>query len=510
MLKPSLITNCYSQLANLKPSLCATSYSLLANLKPSQLATRNSQLANLKPSQLATRNSQLANLKPSQLANRYSLFANLLLSQLANRYSLIANPFTIDTYAPAYVTSLLRIAQLLLIVLFLSKCSPPGAARTEALRSSLEPHARELLEEAQASLQNGQLDRALALADSVERYSPELADIPFLRANAHFSARRYEEAEASFRRTLELDPEYAGAHRRLGDLEAQQGLEGDGLPYYLAEAELHPGTDLYTRIGRIYLEAGLADSARWALDRAIALDSTNASAYLQYGQLLEQLGKIDEALVFSQKAVALEPNTPNYQFVVGAQLFRSGSVEESISHLQSAADAQPLHYPAQYNLGQALLRLGQDEAARHYFSRADTARVIMDQINLTQQAIARQPNQAGNWNRLGQLYMRVDMHTSAENAFATALRVDPGNPEAQHGMARYALATGQANDAVRRFKLMLVSDRNRADIWLELALAHAAAGQCDEARKALSVVQELEPIDTSAKNRLGGLCQGER
>ncbi|MEZ4699070.1 MAG: tetratricopeptide repeat protein [Rhodothermales bacterium] len=379
-------------------------------------------------------------------------------------------------------------------------------SRTDALRAALDPRLRALLLEGDEAFQQGRYAVALALADSVGRQAPELADVPFFQGNVWMRLNRYADARAAFERVLALDPYFPGAWQRLGDIAGELGQPAEAVRYYRKEAALAPRSEVYEKLGVVYAEAGVPDSARWAYDRALELDSTNADAQLLYGQFLEKLGAYEEALVHSRAALALRPDHANYRFAVGAQLYRTGRLEEARRYLQQAADALPLHYPAQYNLGQVLLRLGREDEARVYLARADTARVLMADITATEEAVARDPDAPAIWVHLGRLYHRAGVMDRAEEAFARAEALAPDNLDARSGLARIAMANGRTNEAIQRFSSILKADPRRIDDRLALGLAYAVTGDCSNAREAWNGVLRQQPDHPTARGYLDGLC----
>lgn len=399
-----------------------------------------------------------------------------------------------------------RVLVLFLVLVIHAGCNS-GASKTEAIRRSLDPEVRAMLEAGNEALQRGNYKHALALADSVEQVEPEFADLYFFRGSVYVAMQQFGDARDAFQKVLLLDKEFPGAHQRLGDVATALGQLDKALGHYEDEARLHPDTNLYEKIGTMYADAGRADNALNAYQKAINRDSSNATAYLLLGQLKEQLGELNEALVYSRKALAIRPDFPNYQFVVGAQLLRSGQTEEAIQYLRSAADAQLLHYPAQYNMGQALMRLDRTDEARQYFIRADTARVLLDQINLLEQAAAQRPGQTTRLVQLAALYQRADMQDRAGELFNMVIRIEPGNLDAQLGLARLAIASGNTSEAIRRLKLILFADPKRVDALLALGFAHTLTGNCEEATTSWHKALALEPANPSAQSYLIDFCQ---
>lgn len=380
--------------------------------------------------------------------------------------------------------------------------SEAGGARRVA-----DSRVKPFLVKGSKALQQGNYQRALALADSAEDYDPDLPLIAFFRGSVYAEQNRLDAARQAYRRVLELDPTYPEARLKLGNIAFDRGKFRTALRLYRKEQEVSASSSLHVKIARTYQKLGVADSARGAYEEALALDSTNANAHMMYGQFLEDQGALETALAHSRRALAISPENTNYQFVVGAQLYRTGHLEEAARHLKRAADQRLLHSAAQYNLGQVLRRLGRPEEADYYFARADTARRLIEEISSAQEQASQTPNRVDSWMRLGDLYREARAFDRALQAFGRAARVRPRSLAVQHRIATTLLAKGQTEDAIQRFRAILDADRSFAKAWLDLGRAYATDGRCEEARQAWRQALDHQSTSDAAKEHLNSACR---
>jgi TolB-like protein/Tfp pilus assembly protein PilF len=75
---------------------------------------------------------------------------------------------------------------------------------------------------------------------------------------------------------------------------------------------------------------------RAAFERAIALDPTNAEAWHQYGSMVAYLGEDSSAFAAYEKAIALEPRRAGTFLLIGALHYQRRSLAEAMSALDSA------------------------------------------------------------------------------------------------------------------------------------------------------------------------------
>lgn len=383
----------------------------------------------------------------------------------------------------------------------------PSSATGGAPDSALDERAQDLLLAGQEAFEQGDYERAMALLDSAETFTPNASVVPYNRGRVYTALNRAPAARSAFEEAIRRNPSYPEARRRLGDLELDRGNLNSALDYYRGEEEIEPTSHLYVQMGETYSRLGRSDSARWAYERAIELDGSNANAHMMYGQFLEEIGNLEEAVSHSRRALELAPDRPNYQFAVGSQLYQRGRLEEAVPHLKDAADARLLHYPAQYNLGQALMRLGREEEAERYLARADSSRSLMDQITSAQSAASRNPRSVEQWIRLGELFRRAGERDRAVQAFNRAATLDPKNLRVHRNIGEMMLAEGDEEGAIRRFRSILQADRSRVEVWRKLARAYASAGDCDQARETVSTALDLNLDETRLDGVLDGTCR---
>lgn len=388
---------------------------------------------------------------------------------------------------------------------------PHGSARSvsSSADEKLDTRAQNLLIEGQRAFQRGQYELAMAKLDSADTFAPGAPVIPFNRGRIYTALNQIDEAKRAFNEAIRLDPGYPEVRRRLGDIELEQGALKDALIYYHEEAKIAPGVELFVNMGETYFQLGIADSAEYFYEKAIATDSTSANAHMMLGQLLEELGLLEKALVHSKSALAIEPEQTNYQFAVGSQLFQLGRLEEAAQYLKRAADGRLLHYPAQYNLGQTLLRLGREKEAEHYLARADSSRVLMDRITNTQSIAALNPDAVDGWIELGELFRYAGERDRAVQAFNRAIALDPENIRVRNNMGEMMLAEGEVRGAVRLFQSILRSDEQQPEVWKNLGLAFAVAGLCNDARQALQIAIDYEPGNETYKDLQASVCAGD-
>jgi len=81
----------------------------------------------------------------------------------------------------------------------------------------------------------------------------------------------------------------------------------------------------------------------------------------------------------------------------------------------------------------------------------------------------------------------------AHQAYATALRRWPGNLLAHIGLGNTAYALGEYTDAARAYRKALQINPDKAEVWNNLAYAHAQIGERELSLAAIAQAIELDP-----------------
>src|SRR5690349_19349963 len=102
------------------------------------------------------------------------------------------------------------------IVLTLSCLSAASAQSSHALSSNSQRSAAEIFDDGQNAQQRGDLHSAVKLYTAAVSSDPSLYQAYYQRGTALLGLGRESEAEADFKKVIELEPKFARAHRAIG------------------------------------------------------------------------------------------------------------------------------------------------------------------------------------------------------------------------------------------------------------------------------------------------------
>jgi eukaryotic-like serine/threonine-protein kinase len=211
--------------------------------------------------------------------------------------------------------------------------------------------------------------RALELDESVPEAHASLAWVLFV-----FDW-QWEEARREFRRSIELDPQYATAHQWYAFLLASRGRMDEALVEGHTAQELEPTSISVRRtLGWLYYYARRYEQARYHLARAVAMNPAAEETFRVLGLTLAMEGQLGEAERVLRDAVVM-PGSGSYTMAtLGFALARAGQRREAESLLATLESRREREYVSPVALATLHIGLGHIEPALDWTERAHEER----------------------------------------------------------------------------------------------------------------------------------------
>ena len=190
--------------------------------------------------------------------------------------------------------------------------------------------------------QNKNLEEALRCYDEVIHLGSDeqILAITYSNRGVLFDDfKRYEEAEAAYRKAIELNPAYATAYSNLGNLLSDEKLERyeEAEAAYRKAIELNPGLEYsHLNLGQLYFDTGKYADAIHIFSKAIDFDSNFGRCYRMRGLVYQTKGEIELALHDYRQAVELLPDYGLARMSLFGLLMKTGKVSEAGKHEELA------------------------------------------------------------------------------------------------------------------------------------------------------------------------------
>jgi tetratricopeptide (TPR) repeat protein len=338
--------------------------------------------------------------------------------------------------------------------------------------------------------------------------------ISHLRAGlVHHQARRLSDAEACYRRALDLAPQHPDALHLLGALLLERGDLVPAVTHLERAVRARPDApDYELTLGNAWLALGDRERALAAYHQAVRIDPSGAGARSNLGHVLRLEGRLDEAARQLEAAIALDPALPDPLINLGLVELDRQRPKEAAALLERAVRLAPRSALARFNLGTALQALGQIERAAESFQAATALDPSLPAawrgLGVTLQLLGRADVAAGSYRRAIALdHADVDSLTNlgvilteqgdfagalAAHDAATAVAPEIGGLRLNCGTTLQQM--GRLEEAIASFEQAAALDPKSAAAWTALGSARAEHGDwvaAEEAhRRALGVDPE--------------------
>jgi len=266
------------------------------------------------------------------------------------------------------------------------------------------------------------LEQAAALCQRAIQLDDRLPSVYVTLGNMHFTQGKNDLALQEFQRTLALNPRDTSALKGLATALEKLGRAAEAEATYRKAIALRPDFwDGYNALALFYNRQGRHADAIAQLRRVIELTPDNAQAYLNLGAIYLNTGdakQIPEAEQALKKSIELAPSYPAYANL-GFLLMQQKRYAESAAVTEKALQLNSKDFRVWDNL--ALAYEWQNDAAR-------ATRARHEEIQLLEEIIRAQPQDAASHSALAVLYAKNGLREKSISQVQTALALAPAEP----------------------------------------------------------------------------------
>jgi tetratricopeptide (TPR) repeat protein len=391
------------------------------------------------------------------------------------------------------------------MILFMCSSCGQNQKNNEKAPSGRSPMKDYFLNQGALFLNNHDFMKALMLADSAAKYADNKDDIYFFKGDVYYELGRLNQAIQAFIYTLEINPNYLGAHKMLGKIAFQQEDYTKAAKHYKRELTLNETSVSYCDLGRAYTELGIADSARMCFYKSIDLDNNFSDSYLYLAKLEGAEGNINKSFQAAARACELDKNNMEYQYVYNVILVQMDRGSEAVLSLKKVVDNWPWHPGAHYNLGKALIQSGKKLQGEKFLDKSKAAIADQNKIKHLENIIRDLQNDPYAYKALAIVLQNVGRHKEALHTYKIALYLDPANYEIWNEVAKLYLQQNDTVSALNTYNIIVDKNPNLAEVWLDMGIIYDLSNQKNKAEEAWSTALQLEPNNVSIINHLNKL-----
>ena len=292
-------------------------------------------------------------------------------------------------------------------------------------------------------------------------------------------------------------------------------------------------------LAEIYCKQSQLNIAEQHAKEAVERAPADADTHYRLGYIYTHQAKFDEALAAFKRTLAQNPGFPEVYEWLGLIALMRNEPQQAVTYYQTAIEKKPYVQSAYYNLAKAYRLLGDMPAAteqlkhfhqmKAYYDRTyalesalaeeplnTTLRLELAEIHLahkhiaaavaTYQALIRlHPNLTVGYDKLGRLYMNLNMSQRAIPLFQKVLERNPDTVEAHVRLGwlytqskAFAKAESHLQTAIKMMPQLSLAYHGLAEIYTQ-------QGHIQKAIDVYQQITKIEPNDAEARKALHNL-----
>ena len=267
----------------------------------------------------------------------------------------------------------------------------------------------------------------------------------------------------NYQKALEINPDFAAAHERIGVIHQQQGNTMEAIACF---------------------------------SRAITINPQSLEAQLGLGNAYQQMGWAELAITHFQKALELYPDRflGEYHCKLGDSLKERGKITEAIACYERAITTNPDDVDGYRAIARVHLAQNSPEAVQGIYERADAHNWGL--------------LESKDYNALGVAWMQksnliVNYVDKAIACFEKAIQIEPAYADAHCNLGNAFIDQNQIKDAIISYKEAIDIDPNFAQPYFNLGILLNNIGKTEEAIACFQSAIELVPDWVEAHQYLG-------
>jgi tetratricopeptide (TPR) repeat protein len=372
----------------------------------------------------------------------------------------------------------------------------------------------------------GEDEKANPFLAKAVRVKPNVAEARTILAANLLRLHRSNEAEAQFKKLVELGPRDYDANHNLGEFYIQTGHISDAIVFLKRAREVNPnaqnnGYDL----ALAYEKNGNLDAARREV-QALTRVQDSAELHSLLGEIEEKSKNYLASAAQYEQAVRMDPNEQNI-FDWGTELLLHQTFEPALEVFKAGLEHFPQSVRLQIGLGIALYGLGRfDDGARAFLRSADMdpshplpltflgraydnlSPPLADEVRTRLQTLLKRNTGDASvhyyyamclW-KLNEKEPSADLPGQIESLLKTAVSLDPAYADAYLQLGILYANHGKYQEAISNYEESLKSNPNVAKLHYRLGQALARTGDAAHAKEEFAAFERFRQVEANKEN----------
>ena len=201
----------------------------------------------------------------------------------------------------------------------------------------------------------GQFQLVIEQSEKLLKKYPKAFVVWNILGAAQKSLGNVDKASSAFKRTTELNPNFADGYNNLGASLHNQGMLKESILAYNKAISLSPDyVEAYSNLGVLLQENGKIKEAIECYKKAISIKPDYAEAHNNIGNAFHDQGKFKEAIGAYNRAISIKPDYAEAYCHMGIALNDQGKLKDAIEAYKNATNYKLTYVEAWTNGAEAL------------------------------------------------------------------------------------------------------------------------------------------------------------
>lgn len=380
-----------------------------------------------------------------------------------------------------------------------------------------------------SSVGEGNLQKAREDLERALQQHPDNPRVHYLLGNALKQLNHPDQAEAAYRKSIELNKIYLDPYLALSNLLLSREHVEDAMEILAtARQEMPNDPRIATTLGRGYMDRGELSEAESQFRQALRISPNHLPALFSLGVTLRRMSRLNDAQATFERLASIDPRYPGLVMEQGLVLERTGQPEQALAIYRHELERNPEDVEMKLRVAAALVLVSNCDEAMVMLrdvvrQRPDSAealfyqgRCMLDrgQLAEAERALTRAVDLEGEngsyRSYLGWACLEIGQLDRAATELQRAVEIDPTNPVAvwQRGVLLLRSASPQA--AVRDLERALELNPEMHEVYHYLALAYDQMRRPADAIRYFEMAIQFNPNDFESQFTLAQIITDQR
>jgi tetratricopeptide (TPR) repeat protein len=269
------------------------------------------------------------------------------------------------------------------------------------------------LEKARDLLDHGHPDQAVAMLKKLATVEPPIMGVEHELGKAFYNTGELAEAKNAFAKAIEQDATDQDSEQMEGLVLYRLGQPDAAIAFLerAVQGAPNPSADAQTGLGLCYVSVKRYDDARITYARLFGEPPESGSAYLLFATILRRMDLPEPAAIQAQRAIDISPGLPLAHFMLGEIALAKSDLERAAGQFEAERRINPDYAPTYERLGDVYMRMEKLPEAQMALTKAITLDTTL----------------SGAFLKMGMVLMRRKDVPTAITYLRHAAELDPDN-----------------------------------------------------------------------------------